>query len=138
MENKNSLKVIGQFIAALVYTPIYTAVLYLVVVFSMAWILTLPWWAILLICFLGGVAIMKFLNMFALAPFYWIARGNRTAAWTASAIMVLLIVLNLYKVWQTCLGYGGKAILLAVLVTIIFVHCAFTGVYFIQMAADEE
>lgn len=121
-KENNSLKVIGQFIAALIYTPIYTCALYYAVVLVMGWMISLPWWAILLLVVFGATVLLKFINMFALMPFFWISKDNKTASFTAGTLALFFIGYNIYNIWKACLGHGNMAIFFAVLVTLVFLY----------------
>lgn len=111
-----TLKYIGQLLAALVYTPIYTFILYALIVFPIIWFASMSLkWIIIAVIFFGGVIeglifLMKFIGFI---PFAWIFKDNKCAVWISAAIMVILTVICLYSVWSVLSQDGDRGIIAA-------------------------
>lgn len=50
----NMLKCLGQILASLIYTPIYTGIIYTVTVLSTSWIITLSFWNMIIAFLIEG------------------------------------------------------------------------------------
>ena len=72
-----ALKYIGQILTALLHTPLYTGIMYFVIVFPTMWIITLSTWKMILaFILLGGIieGVISLLQVLGLMPFAWIVK----------------------------------------------------------------
>ena len=119
-----AVKYIGQIIAAILYTCLFTGIMYLIIVLPLGWILSLSTWLmILLFIFLGGLiqAIQTTLVSYASIPYIWIVKKNIVSL----SLSILLIVFNMFRscvmLWNDLSKQGVIAIVFAIVVTIIII-----------------
>ena len=120
-----ALKAIGQVLAAVLYTCVFTGLLYLVLVMPLAWVLTLkPFWMVVVILLLGGIlqGLIIMAQTFLMMPYVWIVKGNVVAL----VISIGLLLFNLGRsdvlVWQSSTGHGFWPIVFAVIATVLIVE----------------
>lgn len=130
-----ALKFIGQILAALVYTCIYTGIMYYVIVLPIAWVLTLPWWGIVLYLFIGGgiiEGIISLLSGIGLVPYAWIVSKNAIATTISIFLILFNVSINIFRVWQFLWGNGTLAVIFGIVVTVMllqFIYASSFGVF---------
>lgn len=125
------LKVIGQVLAAIVYTCIFTGLLYMILVLPLAWLLTLrPVVLILVLFLLGGFIqfVIFGLQTLLMVPYAWIVKNNVVALVISVGLMVFNLIRNDVAVWQSMLGQGRSAIVIAVIITILIAEALIMSV----------
>jgi hypothetical protein len=125
------LKVVGQVLAAIVYTCIFTGLLYLITVLPLAWFLTLhPVVLILVLVFLGGFLqfVVFGLQTLLMLPYAWIVKNNVVALVISVGLMAFNIIRNGVAVWQSMLGQGRSAIVIAVIISILLAEALIMSV----------
>lgn len=129
-----AIKYLSQILAALIYTPLYTGIMYLVIVFPVLLIVHLTTWKMMLaFIFLGGIleGIIYFLQVIGIVPFTWIVRNNRVSLWISVAVCVLLPLYNIVSLFMILSKYGGFGIFTAIVLTGIllqFICISFVGI----------
>lgn len=125
------MKYLGQIIASVIYTCIFTGIMYYLITVPLAFILTLPWWGILLFIFIGGgilEGIITMIGTFAMMPYVWIAKKNIIAA-TISILLVLINVGgNIYNLWRSLSGNGILAIIFGIVVTVMLLQLIYVAI----------
>lgn len=116
------MKKIGQTIAALVYSIWCTGLIYIVTVFSVTLILSLPTWAIILVLLLClGVleAVLQFFLLTLLSPYLWIVKKNKVALCLSILTFVLCMGKNIYMLWTQTEGESyTMVIVVSIIITI--------------------
>lgn len=135
------MKYIGQIIAAVIYTCLFTGVMYYAITIPVAFILALPWWGILLFILIGGGIIEGIIQMlcgFGAVPYAWITKQNNIA----TAISVLLVLfnvgVNLYRLWATLVGQGTWAIIFGVVATALLLQFVIMAIMGIMTARNMD
>lgn len=134
------LKGIGQILASLVYTPLYTGIMYLVIVLPTIWIITLSFWKMLLaIVVLGGIieALITLLQALGLLPYSWITKNNKVAYVTSIILCVVLPLYNIFKLWSSMLGHGTLGIIVALILSGFLLQFIFVSLYGIYGIKNE-
>lgn len=135
------LKYLGQLVAALIYTPLYTQIMYLVTAIPVIWIATLSFWKmvmalIIVSAIIEGVIVA--LQILGLMPYAWISKGNKVAMGISVTICTLLTLYNIYKVWSILLQYGGaSAIIIAIIISGLLLQFLYISVFGIIGMAEE-
>ena len=114
------MKYLAQILASVVYSYFYTAIMYLVIVLPLTFVLSLPWWGMLLtILFAGGLieGITNLLAGFGSIPFFWILKKNVVAKYLAICITIANLGYCIITMWKSLLGNGFWAITLGLVVT---------------------
>ncbi|MBO4588405.1 MAG: hypothetical protein J5711_05835 [Bacteroidales bacterium] len=120
-----TIKQIGQVLAAIVYTCLYTGLVYLIIVLPMAWYLSLSTkMMILVFVFLGGILeyLLIGLNVFLLMPYGWIVKNNIVALIVSLVLVITNFVLNDIMVWRSTYEYGTTGIIIAIVITLLIVQ----------------
>ena len=123
---------IGQILAAPIYTCLFTGIMYFVIILPLAYIITLPWWAMLMVIFIaGGIleGLISLLTAVGTIPFVWIVKKNTVALVIASFIAIFNIGCNIVKLWQVLLGNGFWAILFAIIATSMLLQFAYVTIF---------
>lgn len=126
-----ALKYIGQILTALLHTPLYTGIMYFVIVFPTMWIITLSTWKMILaFILLGGIieGVISLLQVLGLMPFAWIVKNNKFAFWLSIILCILLPLYNIVALWKILLGHGGWGIFAAIVLTLLFVQFIYVSV----------
>lgn len=126
-----TLKSIGQVLVAIVYTCIFTGLLYMVLVLPLAWLLTLNTKVmILLLILLGGV--LQFLifgaQVLLMMPYGWIVKNNVVALVTSIGLMLFNLIRSDVMVWQSMSGHGTSAVVVAIIITVLIVEALFMSI----------
>lgn len=137
-----ALKYIRQILSALIYTPIYTGIMYFVIVLPAIWILSLSFWKmILLLIILGGIVegIISLLQTFGLLPYTWIVKDNRVSLWISIVLCVIFPLLNIYSLWKHLYGQGTWGIVAAVILSFLLLQFVYGSVLaLLELSIDEE
>lgn len=131
------MKYIAQILASLVYTSLFTGIMYLVITVPLAFILSLPWWGILLFIFIGGgilEAIVTTLGSFGTMPYVWIVKKNIIATIIAIVLVLVNVGMNLFRLWGALWGNGTWAIIFGIVVTVILLQFVYAVIMGIIMA----
>ena len=126
------LKVIGQVLAAIVYTCIFTGLLYMILVLPLAWLLTLkPVILILVLVILGGFLqfVIFGLQTLLMMPYTWIVKNNVVALVISVSLMIFNLIRNDVAVWQSLSGQGKSAVVIAVIITILIAEALIFSVF---------
>jgi hypothetical protein len=129
-----TVKYIGQVLASLVYTPIFTLILYLLVALPFIYLISLPTkWMILALCFVGGVVemLLVFVKALLLMPYAWIAKNNKCAFGLSLALCVLILLAYIVSAWIRLWDLGGIGIISAVVITGMLLQSIVMSVIFI-------
>ena len=138
------LKYIGQILAAIIYTCIFTGIMYLIITIPLAFIISLPWWGILLFVVIGGgllEGIIQMLGTFGIAPYLWIVNGNSGAAVISVLLVLFNVGSNIYRLWVSIAGQGNWAIVFGIVATgllLQFVYIAIVGIVMARSGALSE
>lgn len=119
------LKFSTQLLAALVYTPLYTGIMYMAILLPFSWIMSLPFWKMIVaFVVLGGLieGLIAFLQMVGLMPFAWIVKRNKAALWVSTGLCVIFPILNIVSLWRMFLGHGTVGVVAAVILSIMFIQ----------------
>lgn len=128
------LKYLAQSLAALIYTSLYTGIMYLVIVLPFVRIVTLSKWKMIIaILVFGGIieGIVISLQALGIMPFKWIVKTNRLALGISMMLCVLLPLYNIYNLWQICVGYSTWGVVTAIILSgmmLQFVIGSLTGI----------
>lgn len=125
------IKKIAQFLASIVYTPIYSGVMYLLITLSFMFIVSLPTkWMVLVLIFFGTIltACISLLQVFGMLPYGWILNGNKPALIASILLFSLLQVCNIYSLWSALLGHGFIGIVFGIILTIMLISFVFTSI----------
>lgn len=126
-----AIKVIGQILASLVYTPLYTGIIYTVTVLSTTWIITLSFWSMILAFFVEGGIIVGFISLLqaiGFIPFVWIVKKNPISLAISVGLCVIFPVANIVSLWRTLLGQGVWGIIMAVVLSLMLLQFIFASV----------
>ena len=137
----NILKYLAQIVASIVYSNLFTGLMYLIIVLPIAWVLSLPWWGILLVIVLGGgiiEGIISLLQVLGIMPYTWIVKNNTTAL----VLSILIILFNLgrstFVLWKSLIGQGTLAIILAIVFTGLIIQLVFSVIPALITFKNEE
>lgn len=127
-----ALKSIGQVLAAIVYTCIFTGLLYMITVLPLAWLLTLKTAVmILVLIILGGL--IQFVVIGAqtllLMPYMWIVKNNIVSLVISIGLMSFNLIRSDVIVWQGVSGHGRSAVVIAVIITILIAEALIGSVF---------
>lgn len=120
-----AVRYLGQVLAALVYTPLYTGVMYMAILLPFSWVMSLSFWTMIVaFIVLGGLieGLIAFLQMVGLMPFAWIVKRNKAALWISTGLCVIFPILNIISLWRMFLGHGTVGIVAAVILSIMFIQ----------------
>ena len=99
-----ALKSIGQVLAAVVYTCLFTGLLYLILVLPLGWIISLETKTMILaLIFLGGIiqALIVGAQVLLMIPYAWIVKKNIVALVISVGLMILILLLMTYRFGKT-------------------------------------
>lgn len=116
----NPLKYILQVVSAILYTNIFTALIYLITVIPYGWFLTLKGWVMFLIILLGGgilFGIISLAKTFALLPYGWIVKKNVVALVATVGFLLFNFSRSLFLLWKTNAGHGILPTVFALIIT---------------------
>ena len=130
------MKYFGQILASLVYTCLFTGLMYLIITIPLAFIITLPWWGILLFILIGGGIIEGIIHIFGtlgVAPYMWIAKYNSVSTTIAILLVLFNVGCNIYRLWVSLMGQGTWAIIFGVVATVLLLQFIYTAILGIVM-----
>lgn len=136
-----AIKYLAQILTALVYTPIYTGVMYLAIVFPVTWIISLSTWKMILaLLFLSGLieGIIMLLQMLGLLPYSWIVKDNKISLAISVGLCVVLPLYNIYSVWRIIWGHGSWAIVAGLIITFMILQFVLTSIGGILEVRNDE
>lgn len=126
------LKQIGQVLAAIVYTCIFTGLLYLTLVLPIGWLLSLNTkMMILAVIVLGGIiqGIVFGLQVVLMMPYMWIVKNNVVALVISIGLILANLIANDVQIWKVTAADGGKTgIVLAIIITILILEALITSI----------
>jgi hypothetical protein len=129
-----AIKYLSQILAALIYTPLYTGIMYLVIVLPVLWIVHLSTWKMIVaFIFLGAIleGIITILQVLGLIPFTWIVKNNRVSLLISVAACVLLPLYNIVSLFMILSKYGDFGICTAFVLTgflVQFIYMSVIGI----------
>lgn len=100
----NTLKYIGQILASIVYTPLFTGIMYLAISLPIAWIASLSiGWMILAIAVYIGIneILLITLHSLGMIPYGWILDDNKISFVISLILCILLPLNNIVQLWTT-------------------------------------
>ena len=103
----------------------------MILVLPLAWLLTLkPVVLILVLVMLGGLLqfVIFGLQTLLMLPYAWIVKHNVVALVISVGLMIFNLIRNDVAVWQSMLGQGRSAIVIAVIITILIVEALIMSV----------
>lgn len=121
----NVIKYIAQVLSALIYTPIYTGLMYIIILFPTMWILDLSLGKMVLaIIFFGAIleGIVMLLQIIGLTPFMWINKNNKTAFIISTILCAIPPFLNIISIWMVCVKYGVRGFIAAIILSILLLQ----------------
>ena len=139
-----AIKYIGQILAAIIYSPLYTGLMYIIVVFPLAWILKFSFWkALVAFIIFGGVVegLMNLLQTIGIMPYYYIIKKNNVAYYISLILCVLFPLLNIIHLWYNIWGGSTKDFLFVIIVSgflIQFVLGAVFGIVHLHYKIEED
>ena len=126
------LKIFGQIIAAIVYTCLYTGLLYLILVMPMAWYLSLSTKAMILVAiFLGGIIefVLIGAQVLIMMPYAWIVKENVVSLVVSIGLVLFNLIRSDIGVWKSVSGTGSTGIVIAVIITLLILQAIITTIY---------
>lgn len=120
-----ALKFLGQILSAIVYTCLFTGVMYLVLIYPLAWILSLPpFWTIAVFLILGGLieGLQITLQTFATLPYKWIVNKNIVSLVISIILILFIMIRSDVILWKDLSSQGTIAIIFAVIATILIIQ----------------
>lgn len=132
-----ALNSIGQVLAAVAYTCLYTGLIYLITVFPVAWLLSLNTKVmILVLILLGGViqGLIIGLQTLLLMPYMWIVKKNIVALIISIGLILFNLVRSDILLWQSVSGQGRTAIVVGVIITLLLLEALWASIYGVIMA----
>lgn len=138
------MKYLGQILASVLYTCLFTGIMYLIITVPLAFIIALPWWGILLAIIIGGSlleGLIQMLGTLGIAPYMWIAKENTVA--TAIAILLVLfnVGCNIFRLWASIIDQGTWAIIFGIVASgllLQFIYTTITGIILCRSGALGE
>lgn len=126
-----ALKSTGQVLAAIVYTCIYTGLLYMILVLPLTWLLTLKTAVMILtLVILGGIIQFVIIgaHTLLLMPYMWIVKNNVVALVISICLMLFNLIRSDVTVWKSVLGHGSSAVVVAVIITVFIVEALISSI----------
>lgn len=125
------MKYLGQILAAMLYTPLYTGVMYVAILLPFSWVMSLSFWKMIIaIVVLGGLieGLITFLQMVGLMPFAWIVKKNKVSFWLSVGLCVIFPILNVISLWRVFLQHETIGIITAIILTIMFLQFVYGSI----------
>lgn len=125
------MKYLGQILAAMLYTPLYTGVMYMAILLPFSWITSLPFWKMVVaILFLAGLVegLIAILQTIGLIPFAWIVKNNKVSFGLSIGLCVIFPILNVISLWRVFLQHGAMGIITAIILTGMFLQFVYASV----------
>ena len=137
----SALKFLGQILASVVYTFIYTGIMYLVIVFPLAYIISLPWWGILLVMMFFGGLLQGLIHILAgsgILPYMWIVNKNIVATIIAVVLILINVGSNMIRVWSAIGGGGTWAFIFGLAVSALLIEFIVMSIFGITAIYSES
>lgn len=118
---KRILKYLAQILSAIIYTPIYAGLIYIIIVIPAMWLVTLSFGKMLcLVLLFSGLyeGCLSVLKVLGILPYAWILRENKIALGISISLCLLVTLYNGYILWKVLLGYGGGGIALGIILSL--------------------
>lgn len=137
------MKYLGQVLSALVYTPIYTGIMYFAIVFPVSWVLSLSFWKMIIaFLVLGGIieGLIVGLQTLGLFPFAWIVKNNKVAFGISTGLCVIFPILNIIAIWREFIGYGAVGIIASIIITLMllqFIYGSVISLYGLKVEGND-
>lgn len=125
------MKSLGQVLAALIYTPLYTGIMYVAILLPFSWVMSLSFWKMIIaFIVLGGLieGLITFLQMVGLMPFAWIVKNNKFAFGISTGLCVLFPILNIISLWRSFLGHGTMGVIIAIVLSLMLIQFVYGSV----------
>lgn len=128
------MKYIGQIFASIVYTCLFTGIMYLVITIPLAYVIAFQWWGILLYILIGGVlleGLIQLMGTIGIMPYIWIVKNNIVATSISILLALFNVGTNIYNLWVSLAGHGTWAVIFGLVVTLLllqFLFMLFTGI----------
>lgn len=103
------MKYLLQILSSIVYTLLVSSIFYFIVVLPIMFIVSLPWWAILLfILLLGGIieGLKDVITVFVFMPYMWICKRNIISTGLATIILLATFIRYAYILFTFEEGTG--------------------------------
>ena len=120
-EKTASFKIVGQILASILYTALFSGLMYLLIVLPLAWIVSLPVWAMVLFLLFGCPIIFGLIHLaqeYAAYPFSWIVKENPVSLVLSIGILAFCVVRSTIYLWQMNGGAGFWPAVVCVVATI--------------------
>lgn len=137
----SALKFLGQILASVVYTFIYTGIMYLVIVFPLAYIISLPWWGILLVMMFFGGLLQGLIHILAgsgILPYMWIVNKNIVATIISVVLILINVGSNMIRVWSAIGGGGTWAFIFGLAVSALLIEFIVMSIFGITAIYSES
>lgn len=137
----SALKFLGQILASVVYTFIYTGIMYLVIVFPLAYIISLPWWGILLVMMFFGGLLQGLIHILAgsgILPYMWIVNRNIVATIISVVLILINVGSNMVRVWSAIGGGGTWAFIFGLAVSALLIEFIVMSIFGITAIYSES
>lgn len=137
----SALKFLGQILASVVYTSIFTGIMYLVIVFPLAYIISLPWWGILLVMMFFGGLIQGLIHILAgsgMLPYMWIVNKNIVATIISVVLILINVGSNMIRVWSAIGGGGTWAFIFGLAVSVLLIEFIVMSIFGITAIYSES
>lgn len=137
----SALKFLGQILASVVYTFIYTGIMYLVIVFPLAYIISLPWWGILLVMMFFGGLLQGLIHILAgsgMLPYMWIVNKNIVATIISVVLILINVGSNMIRVWSAIGGGGTWAFIFGLAVSVLLIEFIVMSIFGITAIYSES
>lgn len=134
------IKYIGQVLAAVIYTCILTGIMFTVITIPLAFILSLPWWGILIAVLLFGSimeGIVMLIGSIGISPYVWIAKNNIIATSVSIILVLLNIGINVYRLWVTNSINGFWQVVFCIIASLLLLQFIFVAISGIVAAYKE-
>lgn len=136
------IKYIAQVLSSLIYTPIYTGLMYIIICFPTMWILELPLWKMILaFIFFGGIVvegIICLMQTIGLLPFAWIIKSNKTSFVISIILCIIPPILNIISIWMVCVKYGARGFGAATMLSILLLQFIYGSISALIKLKDIE
>ena len=136
-----ALKSIGQVLSAVVYTCLFTGLLYLILVLPFGWLISLKTKTMILaLIFLGGIiqALIVGAQVLLMMPYAWIVKNNIVALVISVGLMIFNLTFNDIQVWRNSLDHGTTGIIIAVIITLMIVEALIFSIIGIISSYTEQ
>ena len=135
------LKVVGQFLAAIVYTFLFAGLIYMIMVFPLAWFLSLNTKTMIIVgIFLGGIieTVLFGLQFILMIPYAWIVKKNIVALIVSIGLLLFFLIRADVLVWGTTSHCGTEGVIVAIIITLMILQALGMTIYALAGMYSEE